>query len=199
VRSWQESHLYAYLGGALSPGAQADLERALGRSDRLRNRLAALEDVLDQVPVPEGVWWIPPPPRHVGPFRPGARPVAELGGAEAGLPAAILRYLGLGPLAEPGRWVAVLLRRGGLAWGVRWPGSARQALPLSAHRADGNRRLLCFSAPFPKGGGRWAVVLQPADWPIDWRASPADRWERLRLALAAGDVPAEAFDLPTAS
>lgn len=178
--------LRQYLAGALEPPDQEEVERELGSSPTLRDRLAVL--MATTLAAPEASWVLPPPQVR-GPLRAAAAPVATMdAGSDTGWLVVRLDV----PTERADHHLVVLERRGS-AWEVLYPGPDDPPLRASDLPLEGGQRRLDLST-VGREPRRIGVVLTDRE-----PAATDDRWEQVRDALAAGEAVSVTFDVRTVS
>jgi hypothetical protein len=189
--------LRQHLAGALDPPEREQVERALASDPALRERLALLLATTHDAPAPglaptgAGLagWVVPPPAART--LGGSAAPVAVMGGAE-GTGWVVLR-LDVSPEQLDHR--VVVLERTGAEWDVVFPCSADEECPARALPREGGQLRIDVATAGAGRAHRIAAVLVPPAPPLDWTLPPVERWARVRDALAAGELPAVAFDM----
>jgi hypothetical protein len=180
----------AYVADVLHPGRAEEVAEAAAADPLIWAELQSLrEQMFEPPPAPA---WRPPPPRHPLGLRLGAQPMGAMSGAEAtrvrvSLPAEADRSALLVLLWRPerGDWQVQLPTR---------PTQVRRVGQLPVN-ADGQPFLEVIARP-EAGPQRWALILAPADQPIDWSLPEDARWTALMAAVEAGAAPAASLAWP---
>lgn len=185
-----DAELAAYAEGRLEPDRALEVREALRAFPPLRRKLRALlsartEAARSPVRTP---WFIPPPSALQGGTARRGQSVADV--LRGRLRPGDRFVIPIRDVDHPeARQVVLLLHEEDEGWRVAAPTDPEDVVELSAlpRGEDGSWLIEVSAAPRP-GRQRWAVALPRRDLPVAWDEDDA-RWDRLREAVARGEVP----------